>query len=39
MRMEPTRYRSSSLRKNVPYLLIMKRYWRSMIGLSIAWFL
>jgi len=36
---EPTRYRESSIRKNVPYRLIFKRYWRSFLGVSLAWFL
>ncbi|BGP51111.1 glycerophosphoinositol permease [Rhodotorula kratochvilovae] len=36
---EPTRYREASIRKNVPYRLIMKRYWRSFVGVSLAWFI
>ncbi|GAA5955294.1 hypothetical protein JCM21900_003036 [Sporobolomyces salmonicolor] len=36
---EPTRYQTSSIRKNVPYWLILKRYWRSFVGLSLAWFI
>ncbi|GAA6046729.1 hypothetical protein JCM3770_003138 [Rhodotorula araucariae] len=36
---EPTRYRESSIRKNVPYRLVFKRYWRSFVGVSLAWFI
>ncbi|GAA6060458.1 hypothetical protein JCM10212_000886 [Sporobolomyces blumeae] len=36
---EPTSYRKSAIRKNVPYKLVFKRYWRSMLGVSVAWFI
>jgi MFS family permease len=36
---EPARYRESSMRSvRIPYWLIIKRYWRSLAGISIAWF-
>ncbi|GAA6009663.1 hypothetical protein JCM10207_004146 [Rhodosporidiobolus poonsookiae] len=36
---EPDRYRQSCIKKNVPYKLIIKRYWRSFLGVSLCWFL
>lgn len=36
---EPERYRKSAIQKNVPYRLILKRYWRSLLGVSLCWFL
>ncbi|GAA5921016.1 hypothetical protein JCM3775_004050 [Rhodotorula graminis] len=36
---EPTRFRESCIKRNVPYKLVMKRYWRSFVGVSCAWFL
>jgi hypothetical protein len=36
---EPVRYQKEAIKKNVPYLLIWKKYWRSFVGVSIAWFL
>ncbi|EIW85587.1 MFS general substrate transporter [Coniophora puteana RWD-64-598 SS2] len=35
---EPTRYKKSSMKNvRIPYSLIIKRYWKSFLGLSIAW--
>lgn len=39
MPQEPERYRKSAIRKNVPYRLLFKRYWRSLLGVSLCWFL
>ncbi|GAA5836750.1 hypothetical protein JCM9279_007649 [Rhodotorula babjevae] len=36
---EPTRYRESCIKRNVPYKLVMRRYWRSFLGVSLAWFI
>lgn len=36
---ESVRYRESTIRTNVPYLLIWKKYWRSFVGVSLCWFL
>ncbi|GAA5899658.1 hypothetical protein JCM8208_000620 [Rhodotorula glutinis] len=33
---EPTRYRQSCIKRNVPYKLVMRRYWRSFLGVSIS---
>jgi MFS family permease len=35
---ESTQYRKHAIKRNVPYLLIIKRYWRPMVGTSLAWF-
>lgn len=32
-------YRKSAIQKNVPYLLTITYYWRSLLGCSISWFL
>ncbi|KAF8912764.1 major facilitator superfamily domain-containing protein [Gymnopilus junonius] len=32
-------YRNGAIKKRVPYWLVMKRYWRAMIGTCGAWFL
>jgi len=32
-------YRKSAIKKGVPYRLVFKRYWRSLIGTCGAWFL
>lgn len=36
---EPERYRKAAIRKNVPYRLIFRRYWKSLLGVSLCWFL
>ncbi|GAA5992147.1 hypothetical protein JCM10908_001788 [Rhodotorula pacifica] len=36
---EPERYRKAAIRKNLPYGLILRRYWKSMLGVSLCWFL
>lgn len=37
---EPVRYQKEGMKHApIPYWLITKRYWRSFIGLSVAWFL
>jgi hypothetical protein len=32
-------YRNSAIQQNTPYLLMIKFYWRSIIGTAGAWFL
>ncbi|KAE8209042.1 hypothetical protein CF327_g6929 [Tilletia walkeri] len=32
-------YRRGAIRKNVPYLLAIKRYWKRFLGTSLSWFL
>lgn len=34
-----TQYRKHAIKKNIPYWLIIKRYWKPMVGTSLAWFL
>ncbi|ETI23796.1 hypothetical protein G647_05602 [Cladophialophora carrionii CBS 160.54] len=35
---ESTQYRKHAIKHNVPYWLIIKRYWKPMVGTSLAWF-
>ncbi|KIK71113.1 hypothetical protein GYMLUDRAFT_90105 [Collybiopsis luxurians FD-317 M1] len=40
MRMvSPTLYKKGAIKRQVPYVLVVKRYWRSLIGTCCAWFL
>ncbi|GAA5954253.1 hypothetical protein JCM3765_005332 [Sporobolomyces pararoseus] len=36
---EPTTYKHGAIKRNVPYLLVLKRYWRSILGVSLAWWI
>lgn len=36
---EPTSYKHGAIKRNVPYLLVFKRYWRSIVGVSLAWWI
>ncbi|WPH04629.1 Hypothetical protein R9X50_00752200 [Acrodontium crateriforme] len=36
---ESTQYRKHAIKKQIPYLLILKRYWKPMLGTSLAWFM
>jgi hypothetical protein len=37
---EPTRYKQSGMaHAKIPYWLIIKRYWKGLLGLCIAWFI
>jgi MFS family permease len=36
---ESTQYRKHKIQNQVPYLLVLKRYWKPMLGTSLAWFL
>lgn len=34
-----TQYRKHAIKKNIPYLLVIKRYWKPMLGTAGAWFM
>jgi len=36
---EPTRYRKDAIKRNVPYMLIIKRYWLQLAAICITWFI
>lgn len=36
---ESTQYRKHAMKKQIPYMLILKRYWKPMLGTSLAWFM
>ncbi|OQU97322.1 hypothetical protein CLAIMM_03268 [Cladophialophora immunda] len=36
---ESTQYRKHAIKRNVPYWLIIKRYWKPMVGTSLGWFM
>jgi hypothetical protein len=37
---EPTRYKRDSMRNTrIPYGLVIKRYWRDLLGISLVWFI
>ncbi|KAJ5114174.1 hypothetical protein N7456_002708 [Penicillium angulare] len=33
-----TQYKKHSIKSNYPYLLVLRRYWRPMVGTAMAWF-
>ncbi|KAF2162655.1 hypothetical protein M409DRAFT_68955 [Zasmidium cellare ATCC 36951] len=35
---ESTQYRKHAMKKKIPYWLVIKRYWKPMLGTSLAWF-
>ncbi|KAK5037266.1 hypothetical protein LTR13_005072 [Exophiala sideris] len=35
---ESTQYRKHAIKQTLPYWLIIKRYWKPMLGTSLAWF-
>jgi hypothetical protein len=37
--MNPKLYRRNAIRRNPPYGLILKRYWKTLIGTAGTWFL
>ncbi|KAK5107635.1 hypothetical protein LTR62_000970 [Meristemomyces frigidus] len=40
MRMiESTQYRKHAMKRRIPYMLVLKRYWKPMLGTSLAWFM
>lgn len=36
---DSTQYSKHAIKENVPYLLVLKRYWKPMIGTCMAWFM
>lgn len=40
MRMiDSTQYRKHAMKRKIPYGLVIKRYWKPMLGCSLAWFM
>ena len=37
--MDSTQYSKHAMKDQIPYLLILKRYWRPMVGTTMAWFM
>ncbi|KAM0548799.1 hypothetical protein ACHAPJ_009796 [Fusarium lateritium] len=33
-----TQYRKHAIKNDIPYMLVFKRYWKPMLGTSLAWF-
>ena len=33
-----SQYRKHAMKHSIPYLLVLRRYWKPMIGTSLAWF-
>lgn len=38
-RFQSTQYRKHAMKKDVPYMLVLKRYWKPMLGTSLSWFM
>ena len=36
---DSTQYRKHAMKKKIPYLLVLKRYWKPMLGTSLCWFM
>ena len=36
---DSTQYRKHAMKQNIPYMLVIKRYWKPMVGTSLAWFM
>lgn len=36
---DSTQYRKHAIKRDIPYWLILKRYWKPMLGTSLAWFM
>ena len=34
-----SQYRKHAMKRNIPYLLVLKRYWVPMLGTSLSWFM
>lgn len=34
-----TQYRKHAIKQKIPYMLVIKRYWKPMLGTSLAWFM
>ncbi|KAK2484239.1 hypothetical protein H9L39_06031 [Fusarium oxysporum f. sp. albedinis] len=35
---DSTQYKKHAIKHDIPYLLVIKRYWKPMLGTSLAWF-
>jgi hypothetical protein len=33
-----TQYRKHAMKQKIPYMLVLRRYWKPMVGTSLAWF-
>lgn len=36
---DSTQYRKHAMKRKIPYLLVLRRYWKPMLGTSLAWFM
>ncbi|KAG5950729.1 hypothetical protein E4U53_004492 [Claviceps sorghi] len=36
---DSTQYRKYAMRRHIPYLLVLRRYWKSILGTSLSWFM
>lgn len=36
---DSSQYRKHAMKKKIPYGLVIKRYWKPMLGCSLAWFM
>lgn len=36
---DSTQYRKHAIKRKIPYMLVLKRYWKPMLGTSLAWFM
>ncbi|KAG5978565.1 hypothetical protein E4U55_006060, partial [Claviceps digitariae] len=34
-----TQYKKHAMKRNVPYVLVVRRYWKPMLGTSLSWFM
>ncbi|KAL2204134.1 MFS general substrate transporter [Sarocladium strictum] len=37
-RFNSTQYKKHAIKQDIPYMLVLKRYWKPMLGTSLAWF-
>ncbi|EMT69761.1 major facilitator superfamily domain-containing protein [Fusarium oxysporum II5] len=38
LQFDSTQYKKHAIKHDIPYLLVIKRYWKPMLGTSLAWF-
>ncbi|KAK4962898.1 hypothetical protein LTR10_000525 [Elasticomyces elasticus] len=36
---ESTQFRKHAMKQSIPYMLVLRRYWKPMLGTSLAWFM
>ena len=34
-----TQYQKHAMKKRIPYMLVLKRYWKPILGTSLSWFM